>query len=283
VISAWHNSRIKRLDLKTKTLEDLCGTGKRAYTGDEGPAEMADLDLPASVALDDDGTLFIMDQANQVIRRVDEGGTITRFAGRCITGACGEAEAAAACGGTNKFACLQSDAMGCSKPCASGFGGDGGPALDARFAQPVGQAADPAGRIAFGPKGDLFLADTGNNRVRRIDADGMVSTVAGNGKPDYAGDGGDATEASLYRPVDIDVARDGTLYIADTFNSCVRAVDPSGEIRTVAGVCGEQGNSAAAGPATQLKLNRPYGIGLDADDYLYIADTYNHRILKLTL
>lgn len=283
LISAWHNSRIKRLDLKQKTLEDMCGTGKRAYTGDDGPAEVADLDLPASVALDDAGSLFIMDQANQVIRRVDEGGTIARFAGRCITGACGEGEAPAACGGTNKFACLQSDAMGCTKPCAAGFGGDGGPALEARFSQPVGQAADPAGRIVFGPQGDLFIADTGNNRVRRIDGDGMVSTVAGNGKPEYAGDGGDATVASLYRPVDIDVARDGTLYIADTFNSCVRAVDPSGEIETVAGVCGEQGNGAAAGPATKVKLNRPYGIGLDGDDYLYIADTYNHRVLKVVL
>jgi sugar lactone lactonase YvrE len=283
VISAWHNSRIKRLDLKTKTLEDLCGTGKRAYTGDEGPAEMADLDLPASVALDDGGNMFIMDQANQVIRRVDEGGMISRFAGRCITGVCGEGETAAACGGTNKLACLQSDAMGCTKPCAAGFSGDGGPARDARFSQPVGQAADPAGRIAFGPGGDLFVADTGNNRIRRIDGDGMLSTVAGNGKPDYAGDGGAATEASLYRPVDVDVARDGTLYIADTFNSCVRAVDPSGEIRTVAGVCGKPGNDAAAGRATSVKLNRPYGIGLDADDYLYIADTYNHRVLKLVL
>jgi sugar lactone lactonase YvrE len=155
--------------------------------------------------------------------------------------------------------------------------------LDARFSQPVGQAADPAGRIVFGPKGDLFLADTGNHRIRRIDAEGLVSTVAGNGKPDYAGDGGDATEASLYRPVDIDVARDGTLYIADTFNSCVRAVDPSGEIRTVAGVCGEPGNGAASGPATKLKLNRPYGIGLAAGGVLYIADTYNHRVLKLAL
>lgn len=283
LISAWHNSRIKRLDLSSGEIEDICGTGKRAYTGDEGPAETADLDLPASLALDRAGELYVMDQANQVIRRIDGAGTIARFAGRCITGKCAEDEEPVKCEGSDKFACLDSDPTGCAKPCAPGFGGDDGPALDARFSQPFGQAADPAGHIVFDEQGNLYLADTGNHRIRRIDAEGTISTIAGSGEAGSEGDDGPAREALLDHPVDIDFGPDGTLFIADTGNSCVRAVDTEGVIRTVAGVCGTNGRSATHGEATDMLLNRPYGLSVVGGDKLYIADTHNHRLVVVGL
>jgi hypothetical protein len=282
LISAWHNSRIKRLNLSSGEIEDICGTGKRAYTGDDGPAETADLDLPASVALDREGNLFVMDQANQIIRRIDGDGTIARFAGRCITNACAEGEEPVKCEGNDKFACLGSDPMACAKPCAPGFGGDDGPAIDARFAQPFGQAADPAGRIVFDEQGNLYLADTGNHRIRRIDADGMITTVAGSGKAGHGGDGGPAVEATLDHPVDIDFGPDGTLFIADTGNSCVRAVDTDGVIRTVAGVCGESGKGAN-GKASDVLLDQPYGLSVVGGDKLFITDTHNHRVVVVGL
>jgi DNA-binding beta-propeller fold protein YncE len=284
LIAAWHNSKIKRVDLAAGTLEDPCGTGARAYTGDGGPASVAALDLPASIALDAAGNLYILDQANQVIRRVNPEGTIERFAGQCIIGACDDGEAPVACAMNDKSSCLLDTEpdTGCNKPCSTGFAGDGGPASEARLAQPVGQSADPAGRLMLDPAGNLFFADTGNHRVRKIDPDGVITTVAGNGQKGHAGDGGPAIDAELFNPTDVDFGPDGTLYIADTFNSCVRAVDPDGTIRTAAGVCGDRGfGGDGAAPEAGL-FDRPYGIAVDATGTLYVADTWNHRIRAVT-
>jgi sugar lactone lactonase YvrE len=282
LIAAWHNSRVLRVDLETGILERLAGTGMRAYAGDGGPASTATLDLPASIACDADDNLFIMDQANQTIRRIGEDGRIERFAGMCLIGACDEGETPSQCPGTDKWSCISdSDGAACKKPCGAGFAGDDGPAIDARFAQPVGQSADPAGRIAFDREGNLFVADTGNHRIRKIDVTGIISTVAGNGVADYAGDGGPATQASLDNPVDIAIGSDDSLYIADTYNHCIRRVTSDGVIDTIAGSCTKRGFAGDGERPTAALLNRPYGIALDAEDNLYIADTHNHRIRLL--
>ena len=119
-----------------------------------------------------------------------------------------------------------------------------------------------------------------------LDAEGNVRTVAGSG-PDhydpsepggYDGDGGPATEAKLKQPTDVTVAESGNLYIADTHNSCVRKVDGEGIITTVAGQCGKRGSDGNGGPADEALLNRPYGVALDEEGNLYIADTHNHVI-----
>jgi DNA-binding beta-propeller fold protein YncE len=279
-VAAWHNSRIKIVDLQAGTLTDYAGTGARAYAGDGGPAGKAILDLPASVAFDAEQNLYVMDQANQVIRKITPDGTISRFAGLCIVGDAVAGQEPEQLGEADKWGWRLEDA---TTACKADFGGDGGPALEARISQPVGQAAEPAGRLTVDPAGNVYFADSGNNRVRKIDTAGIITTVAGNGTPGFAGDGGPATEAQLNNPVDVEIGPDGSLYIADTYNSCVRAVDPAGTIRTVAGVCGSSGFNGDGGEATAALMDRPFGIELDDEGNLYIADTYNQCIRKVVL
>ncbi len=258
VIAAWHNSRIKRVDMRTRAIEDIAGTGGRAYGGDGGPATAAILNLPVSVVFAPDGQLYVSDQANQRIRCIDTAGIIRTVAGT------GE----------------------------RGFAGDGGPAPDARFDLPVGQRGHPAGHITRDAAGNMYLADTLNNRIRHISPDSVVSTVAGVGTAGSGGDGGPALEAQLNRPVDVAIGPEGALYIADTDNDCVRAV-AGGVIRTVAGVCGlcrdgrdprcscpatDAACLGDGGPAHQALLRRPTGIALDREGNLFVADTLNHRI-----
>lgn len=250
-IAAWHNSRVNVLDLRTGEARYECGTGARAFAGDGGPAEESALDLPSGVAFDDEGNLYISDQANQIIRLVSPDGIIETVAGQ------------------------QRD---------EGFSGDGGPASEAQLHAAVGQAAAPSSGIALRGR-DLLIADSGNHVVRHIDLDSwIIETVAGVGQErGHGGDGGPATQAQLFNPVDVEIASDGTFYIADRDNHCVRQVAPDGTLRTVAGVCGSPGFSGDGGRATEALLHTPGGIALDGDDILYVADTYNHVFRKVLL
>ncbi|MFM2152594.1 MAG: hypothetical protein RL199_1029 [Pseudomonadota bacterium] len=285
VIAAWHNSRLKRLDVRTGELVNICGSGKRAYGGDGGTPDKADLDLPTSLAFAPDGTLYFMDQANQLIRRISGSGIVERVAGQCVIGPCAEGEVPKVCPNSARVACGQdANPDACRGACGTAFAGDGGPALEARLAQPVGQAADPGGRIAFTADGTLVFADTRNHRLRAIATDGTIRTLAGNGTAGFGGDGGPATEASLKNPVDVEVAPDGTVYVADMGNSCVRAIDPATQvIRTVAGRCGKRGTSGDGGPASLALLDHPYGLALASTGDLFIADTENSRVRRVKL
>ncbi len=246
VLSAWSNAKVMRLEPSSGRLETIAGTGKRDFQGDEGPATLATLDLPVSTALGPDGSVYIADQGNLRVRRVDLAGSIHTVAGS------GE----------------------------EGFDGDGGPATAAKLRGPVGQSAWPSGKVAVDGAGNLYLADSGNQRVRKVSArDGVITTVAGSGAEEGPlGEGVPAVQARLARPTDVAVGADGALYIADTDHSCIRKVDTAGLIHTVAGVCGEAGSTGDAGPATQALLSRPFGIDVAPDGTLYIADTFNHRI-----
>jgi DNA-binding beta-propeller fold protein YncE len=123
----------------------------------------------------------------------------------------------------------------------------------------------------------MYVADTGNHRVRVIDmATGMIDTFAGNGTAAYAGDGGAAKDASLFGPTDLALGPDGELYVADTENSCVRVIE-DGVIATFAGTCTEPGFAGDGGAPTDALLSKPYGVSLDEVGNVYIADTYNHR------
>jgi sugar lactone lactonase YvrE len=290
-MAAWHNSRIKRVSLATMELENFAGLGRRTfYDGDGGPALQASLDLPSSITLDPAGNIVIMDQANQVIRRINKSdGTIDRIAGICIVDLdqpCAAGEVPQACGGgSNKFACGDL-ATECEKPCTPGYGGDGGDALFARMAQPYGQAADPAGRLTYDLDGNLLFADSENNRIRKVDRNGIMTTLAGTGVAGYSGDDGPAVLAKINRPIDIEVGDDGNVYFTDVDNSCVRKIDAAGTISRVVGRCSANHKDRAfggdGGDPLDAKLDRPYGIEL-VGKKMYVSDSYNNRIRVVNL
>ncbi|HEY0989934.1 MAG TPA: hypothetical protein VGD80_22850 [Kofleriaceae bacterium] len=296
-ISAWHNSKVRVLDPNNGKLADSCGDGRRAYFGDGTPALGASLDLPASIAWDPRGNLVILDQANQVIRFVDAEGNIHRLAGTCVIddappngpGPCAPGVAPTPCPPPSGKTVCGDPATWCSKACTPGYTGDDIPAGQLRMAQAFGQAADPGGRIIYDKQGNLYFADSTNNLIRRIDPQGMVHRFAGvapvNGKPQpgYSGDGGPALEAQFDHPVDLALDQDGTMYVTDVYNHCVRAIAPDGTIRTVAGVCGMKGHSGDGGDALAALLNRPYGVEWAAPNTLYIADTGNSVIRAVRL
>lgn len=130
--------------------------------------------------------------------------------------------------------------------------------------------------------GNLYVADTLNNRVRRVDASGTITTVAGTGTADFGGDGGPGTSAALQRPHGVAVDGVGNIYIADTSNNRVRRVDPSGTITTVAGT-GTAGYSGDGGPAESALFRDPRGLAVDTLGHLYVADTENDRIRRIRL
>ena len=164
------------------------------------------------------------------------------------------------------------------KPKEPGFTGDGGPATAANISLPGSQSAPPVGRMEFDQAGVLYFADTVNNRIRTVDQDGIIRTVAGSGQRGYAGDGGLATEASMAWPADVAISPDGELFIADTRNSVIRKVDKNGVITTFAGEGGVAGFAGDGGHPSESLLDRPYGITFDRDGNFYIADSHNHRI-----
>src|SRR5207244_11411457 len=141
--------------------------------------------------------------------------------------------------------------------------GDGGPADQAGVKQPAG--------VVVAPDGSYYIADSGHSRIRRVDAAGTITTVAGTGAGGYSGDGGPATSAQLFAPEGIALGPDGSLYIADTFNSRIRRVAPDGTISTVAGN-GTFGYAGDGGPATLARLGQPDGVKVAPDGTPFIAD-----------
>lgn len=287
LIAGWHNSQVFRVDLESGTVTGVFGTGRRAYEGDGGPAEAATFDTVPAVAPAADGSLFVMDQQNQVIRVIDADGTIARYAGNCVVdrtwdgeALCAEGEEPAPCPGSDKLACGDLDES-CARPCSIDF--EGGTALEMRMAQAFGGPVEPTGQLALAPDGTLYFSDPLNFRVRSISPGGTVTTVAGSGEMGYAGDGGPATTAQLTTPGDLALADDGTLFIADPRANCVRRVARDGTIDTVVGVCGgERGLTEDGFPAIVADLRLPYGVAV-AGPILYVAETGNHVIRAVRL
>ena len=221
----------------------VAGNGRATYAGDGGLATNASLNGPRGVALDAAGGLYIADYANNRIRKVDTNGIIRTVAGS----------------GGGVY---------------GGYSGDGGPATYALLGNPFGLAVDFAG--------NLYIGDFLNDRIRKVDTNGIITTVAGNGGMGFAGDGGTATNAELYAPRGVALDACGDLYIADCNNCRIRKMDANGFISTVAGT-GAFTYSGDGGTPTNASLYEPYGVALDALGNLYIADTYNERIRKVLL
>ena len=234
-------NRVRRVDAATGIITTVTGTGERGYGGDGGRATKAALSWPTGVAVDANGNLYIADSENRRVRRVDTTtGIINTIAG------------------TGEY----------------GYSGNGGPAAEAEFGYPEGVAIDV--------EGNLYVADTGNNRVRRVDATtGIITTVTGVERPGYDGDDGPTVAASPNDPSGVTVDIEGNLYIADTGNNRVRRVDvATGIIATVAGTS-EWGYGGDGGPATEAMLDYPRGLTVDGEGNLYIAEKGNHRVRRV--
>lgn len=156
----------------------------------------------------------------------------------------------------------------------AGYAGDGGPATEARLDQPF--------HVSFAPDGEMLIADTNNHCIRRVDGAGRIRTVAGCGRKGYSGDGGRATAATLNEPYGVVADRDGSLYVVDRLNACIRNVDPAGVITTLAGN-GHPGYGGDGGPASRAQLREPNGLALDGRRNLYVADVADNRIRKIDL
>ena len=286
------NNRVRKVN-GTGTITTVAGAGSYGFSGDGGPATSAELAQPTGVAVDSSGDLYIADNSNNRVRKVDSSGTITTVVGGGISGLGdgGPATAAqlnqpvgvAVDGSGNLYIAdagnsrvRKVDGSGTITTVAGtggfGFSGDGGPATAAQLNSPYGVALDGSG--------NLYIGDTGNQRVRRVNGSGTISTVAGTGTQGFSGDGGPATAAQLRDPVGVALDGSGNLYIADSANSRVRKVDGTGTISTVAGT-GGFGFSGDGGPATAAQLNSTYGVALDSSGNLNIGDANNNRVRKV--
>ncbi|MFK8905631.1 RICIN domain-containing protein [Streptomyces sp. YS-3] len=293
-LSDFYNNRVRRITTDGR-ISTVAGTGQAAFKGDGGPAVSAQLNYPREVVVDSTGTLYIADTNNHRIRKVTADGTISTVAGTGTAGFAGDGGPATGArlnlpvglalnsAGelhiseyyNNRIRKVATD--GTINTVAgtgqAGFKGDGGPAAVAQLRNPHGLAVDDADNI--------YIADYANHRIRKIDPDGGISTVAGTGTAGFSGDDGPAVSAKLNGPVGVAVDSTGTLYISDYSNHRVRKVTADGTISTVAGT-GNAGFGGDDGLPASAQLNYPFGLALDCVDTLFIADHLNHRIRKIT-
>ena len=287
-----NNNRIRKVDTHGN-ISTFAGNGTSDLSGDGGPATSAALFLPLSVAVDGAGNVYIADGASNGLRKVNTAGIINQVpvisqtlsrigsAGSVTVDSAGNVYVT-----DNGSAVYKLDPAGVLTTVAGpafGFSGDGGPANQAAVNSPSGVAVDSAGNIYF--------ADKGNNRVRKVDTKGIITTFAGTGKAGYSGDGGPATAAKLglnltaaYQGVAVDSA--GNVYIADPANNRIRMVNPSGIITTFAGngtpfATGSLSNGDG-GPPASASVMTPYGVRVDSAGNVFIADTGHNSIRKVT-
>ena len=234
------NHCVRRVDRTSGTIVTIAGTGEQGYSGDGVPATRATFNQPYSLQVDANGDVFVVDRLNYVIRKIDAATGI-------ITTVAGTGEA--------------------------GYGGDGGPATAARFREPNDCFLDG--------RGGLLITDIQDQRVRRLDlASGVITTFAGNGAKERAGDGLPATEASILgaRAVCMDGA--GNTYIAEREGNGIRMVDLRGIMHTLAGT-GDFGYDGDGGPALEATWGAPKAVRCDHSGNLLVVDTENHAIRRI--
>jgi len=248
LVAAWHNHKIRSFDPITGRVKVVCGN----LPGNEAMhvlATSAKLNQPKSIAIDSKQNIWVADSRNQRIRMINPDGIIDSMAGLGRKGYAGD---------------------------------DGPPSLAEFYMQQDNNNPEPGGSITVDSEGRVYLADTYNHRIRRIDfAANTVTTIAGNGTVGFSGDGGPATAAAFNLPRDLELGPDGRLYVADTDNHRIRVIDlSSGIISTFAGT-GQAGFAGDGGSVQGASFSRPFGIAFDREGNLYVADTFNGRIRKV--
>jgi sugar lactone lactonase YvrE len=269
------NSRIRKVS-PSGVITTIAGTGSAGFSGDGGPATSAQLAGPRGVAVDSLGTIYIADTGNDRIRKVTPAGVITTLSSVFSPQAVatdGSDQVYAADSGRVLRILPDGVQVTVAGSFNSGFSGDGGPATAATLSSPAGIAIDAAG--------NLYIADTNNHRIRRVNTAGIITTVAGTGVNGFSGDGASATSAALAFPRSVAVTAAGTVFIGDTSNRRIRRVS-SGIITTIAGD-GSEAYSGDGGLATDATLGFPVGVARDAAGNVYIADQHNHRVRKVSI
>ena len=286
-----NNHAIRELVKDSGLLVTVAGTGIAGFSGDRDKATAAQLDTPTGLAVDASGNLYIADSHNQRIRKVS-GGVITTVAGSGVAGFAGDGGAATAAqlalpsavavdatgslyiADTNNHRIREVSGSTITTFAGNGeelFAGDGGVATAASLDSPTGVTVDATGRV--------YIADRHNQRVRVVDTNGIITTLAGSGSVlsgSFSGDGSAPTSATLARPTSVSVDGMGNVYIADTDNHRIRQVS-HGAIATIAGT-GEQGYAGDGGALTSAVLNAPKAAVIDSSGNLLIADTLNQRL-----
>lgn len=242
-----YNSTIRKIDASTGIISTICGIAdyNTNYSGDGGPAILARLDRPTDIDVDTDGNLYIADYDNNVVRKITAStGIITTIAGKW--------------------------------PGSTGYTGDGGPATNALLNQ--------CSRVFVDASKNVFIGDQNNNVIRKVNAaNGIISTIAGTGVAGYSGNGGPVLQARFNNPTGMAMDAAGNLYIADAYNQMIRRVDATtGIVTTIAGN-GNQGYTGDNGPALNATFYRPVDIAVATNGDIYIADARNNVIRKISL
>ncbi|TDR46792.1 NHL repeat-containing protein [Tahibacter aquaticus] len=299
-IADSYGSRIRKVDIHG-TVTTVAGNGALGFSGDGGRATSAALNQPAAVAVDLAGNLYIADSKNFRVRKVDTHGTITTLAGGgpnlfsdggpATNAALNVLSGVAVDGAGNVYVAdhgmnvvRKIDAVGIITTIVGslfnfagpGYSGDGGPATSATLYWPSGLARDSAG--------SLYVADTGNHRIRKINPQGTITTVVGIGVDGFFGDGGAATNAGISSPTAVTVGANGNFFVVDTGNKRVRKINATGMIGTVAGSgsgdTAGYGHTDYSGAATSMDLN-PAGAVVDASGNLYIVDSVSAVVRRV--
>ena len=300
IFSDTYNHCIRRIDARSGIIETVAGTGEAGYAGDGGPGRKARFNQPYGVAVDRDGNIYTADRLNAVVRRIDGAtGVATTFAGNGEKSFSGDGGLASRAGmvepnglafsrdGRRLFVADVADNRVRVVDLASGvigiFAGTGEAAHDGDGGPAIVSAVFGARAVLSRPSDDgVYILERQGSSLRLVTPDGAISTVASTGEKGYGGDGGPARAAIFDRPKEMALDREGNVLVVDTENHVIRLIDwRADRVSTIAGN-GTHGFTGDGVPATQSSLGRPHGAAVGPDGAVYIGDTENNRIRKVS-